>query len=157
NRDKPVEPAVTRPLMVKEALAAVGPPLQIDSLTISNGYVTYRERVVAKPDRGGRRFAAVSLSAKGIANRGQPAGAIRIDAQGDFMNAGMLKVLMTIPISAPDFSLHYSGSLSAMDLTHLDAFLDIAERTRIKSGTAKEAAFEIDVTAGQARGHVWAI
>ena len=70
------------------------------------------------------------------------------------MNAGTLKVLMSIPIASPDFSLHYSGSLSAMDLTRLDAFLDIAERTRIKSGSAQEAAFDIQVTAGQARGHV---
>jgi len=70
------------------------------------------------------------------------------------MNAGTMKVGMTIPIQPPDFSLHYSGSLSAMDLTRLDAFLDIAERTRIKSGSAQEAAFEIDVTAGLARGHV---
>jgi hypothetical protein len=73
------------------------------------------------------------------------------------MNAGTMKVLMTIPITPPDFSLHYSGSLSAMDLTRLDAFLDIAEHIRIKSGSAQEAAFEIDVTAGQARGRVRAI
>jgi len=66
-------------------------------------------------------------------------------------------VLMTIPITPPDFSLHYSGSLSAMDLTRLDAFLDIAEHTRIKSGSAQEAAFEIEVTAGHARGRVRAI
>jgi hypothetical protein len=44
-----------------------------------------------------------------------------------------------------------------MDLTRLDAFLDIAEHTRIKSGSVQEAAFEIDVTAGQARGRVRAI
>ena len=41
-----------------------------------------------------------------------------------------------------------------MDLTRLDAFLDIAEHTRIKSGSAQEAAFDIEVTAGQARGWV---
>ena len=73
------------------------------------------------------------------------------------MNAGTMKVLMSIPIKPPDFSLHYSGSLSAMDLTRLDAFLDLAEHTRIKSGSAQEATFEIDVTAGQAHGRVHAI
>jgi hypothetical protein len=73
------------------------------------------------------------------------------------MDAGTLKVLMSIPITPPDFSLHYSGSLSAMDLTRLDAFLDVAGHTRIKSGRAQEAAFEIDVTAGQASGRVRAI
>ena len=41
-----------------------------------------------------------------------------------------------------------------MDLTRLNAFLEIAEHTRITSGSAQEAAFEINVTAGQARGRV---
>jgi hypothetical protein len=66
-------------------------------------------------------------------------------------------VQMSIPITPADFSLHYSGSLGPMDLTRLDAFLDIAEHTRIKSGSGKEASFAIDVTAGQAHGHVRAI
>jgi hypothetical protein len=154
NRDKPVEPFVKSPLMVHEALAAIRQPLQVDSLSITNGHLTYRERVVAGADPGVLTFGAVSMSVEGIANRGEASAAIRLQAQGDFMNAGVLKVLMTIPITPPDFSFHYSGSLSAMDLTRLNAFLDIAERTRIKSGSAQEAAFDIKVTASQARGRV---
>jgi hypothetical protein len=154
NRDRPVEPFVKRPLMVHEALAAIRQPLQIDSLSITNGHLTYCERVVAGADPGVLTFAAVNMSVEGIANRAKATAAILLRAQGDFMNAGTLKVLMTIPITPPEFSFHYSGSLSAMDLTRLDAFLDIAERTRIKSGSAQEAAFDIDVTAGQARGRV---
>ena len=46
---------------------------------------------------------------------------------------------------------------SALDLTRLNTFLEIAEQTRIKSGSAQEASFEIDVTAGQARGRVRAL
>jgi hypothetical protein len=41
-----------------------------------------------------------------------------------------------------------------MDLTRLNAFIELAECTKIKSGLAKEAAFEIEVTAGLARGRV---
>jgi hypothetical protein len=41
-----------------------------------------------------------------------------------------------------------------MYLTRLSAFLDIAEHVQIKSGKAQSASFDIDVTAGQARGHV---
>jgi hypothetical protein len=154
NRDKPVEPFVKPPLMVHEALAAIRQPLQVDSLSITNGHLTYRERVVAGADPGVLTFATVNISAEGISNQGDASAAILIRAQGDLMNAGVLKVLMSIPITPPDLSLHYSGSLSAMDLTRLDAFLDIAERTRIKSGRAQEAAFDIDVTAGKARGRV---
>ena len=157
NRDKPVEPFVRRPLMVHEALAAIRQPLQVDSLSITNGRLTYRERVVARADPGVLTFGAVSLNVEGIANQGGPAAAVQLQAQGDLMDAATLKVLMSIPIAPPDFSLHYSGSLSAMDLTRLDAFLDIAERTRIKSGSAQEASFDITVTAGLARGHVRAV
>jgi len=143
--------------MVHEALAAIRQPLQVDSLSITNGHLTYCERLVAAAAPGVLTFAAVSMSVKGIANGGEASAAVLVQAQGDLMDAGTLKVQMSIPISPPDFSLHYSGSLSAMDLTRLDAFLDIAEHTRIKSGSAKEASFEIDVTAGQARGSVRAI
>ena len=73
------------------------------------------------------------------------------------MNAGTMKVQMSIPITPSNLSLHYSGSLSAMDLTRLDAFLEIAEHARVKSGSAQEASFEIDVTGGHARGRVRAI
>jgi hypothetical protein len=154
DREKPLGPFVTRPLMVNEALAAIRQPLQVDSLTITNGLLTYRETAVAGADPGVLTFGEVSLSAEGIANRGDASAAIQLRAQGAFMNAGTLKVLLSIPISPPDFSLHYSGSLSAMDLTRLNAFLEIAEQTRIKSGHAQEAEFDIDVADGQARGHV---
>ncbi len=157
NRDKPVEPLVKRPLMLHEALAAVRQPLQVDRLSISNGHLTYRERVVAGAEPGVLTFAGVNISAEGIANRGEASPAILLRAQGALMNAGALKVRMTIPVTSPDFSLHYSGSLSGMDLTRLNAFLGMAEHTRIKSGRAQEAAFEISVTAGQARGRVRAI
>jgi hypothetical protein len=157
SRDKPPKPFVKSPLMVHEALASIRQPLQIDSLTITNGQFRYCERLAVGADPAVLTFGAVSLSVEGIANRGEPAAAIQLRGQGDLMDAGTMKVRMSIPITPSDFSLHYSGSLSAMDLTRLDAFLDIAAHTRIKSGSAQEAAFEIEVTAGQARGRVRAI
>jgi hypothetical protein len=157
NRDKMVEPLGKPPLMVHEALAAIRQPLQVDHLSITNGCLRYCERLVAGADPGVLTVSAVNMSVEGIANRGPATAAILLRGQGDLMDAGRMKVLMTIPITPPDFSFHYSGSLSAMDLTRLDAFLDIAEHTQLKSGTMQEAAFEIDVTAGQARGHVLAV
>jgi hypothetical protein len=157
NRDKAPATLVKSPLMVHEALASLQQQLQIGSLSITNGNFRYCERLAVGADPAVLTFGAVSLSIEGIANRGEAAAAIQLRGQGDLMDAGTMNVLMTIPITSPNFSLHYSGSLNAMDLTRLDAFLEIAEHTRIKSGTAQEAAFEIDVTAGQARGRVRAI
>ena len=99
-------------------------------------------------------FGAVSFSVEGIANRGDATAAVRLQGQGDLMGAGTLKVLMSIPITSPHFSLHYSGSLGAMDLACLSGFLDVSAHTRIKSGRARDVTFEVDVTGGHARGHV---
>jgi hypothetical protein len=157
DREKPVKPLVKPWLMVPEALAAIRQPLQLDSLSVTNGNLRYCERVAAGADPGVLTFSEVNMAAEGIANRGESPAAIQLRAQGGLMDAGRLNVLISIPITSTNLSLHYSGSLSAMDLTRLDAFLDIAEHTRIKSGHAQEAGFEIDVTAGHARGHVRAI
>jgi hypothetical protein len=156
DRDKPVDPAATRPLMVHEAMAVIQPPMRIDSFSISDGHLTYREQVVAGADPGVLTFGAVSLSAAGITNRGDAATSILVRAQGTLMDAGTVNLMMSIPVKPPDFSLRYSGSLSAMDLTRLDAFLANAEHTRIKSGHAQGATFEIEVTGGEARGRVQA-
>ena len=157
NRDKPAKPFVKSPLMVHEALASIRQPLQIDSLNFNNGVFRYCERLAVGADPAVVTFGAVSLSVEGIANRGEPTATVQLRGQGNLMDAGTMRVQMTIPLTSPDFSLHYSGSLSAMDLTRFNAFLDIADHTRIKSGRAQEATFEIEVSAGQARGRVRAI
>ena len=157
NRDKPVGPFVKRPLMAHEALFSIRKLVQVDSLVITNGRLSYAERVVAGAAPGVVTFTAVDMRAEGITNRGKGSVAILLRMQGNLMNAGLLKVLMTIPVNSRDFSLHYSGTLGAMDLTRLDAFLDIAEHIRIKSGSVKELTYKVDVASGRARGHVRAV
>ncbi len=157
NRDKPLEPFVRSPLMLQEALASIRQPLQVGSLNITNGQLKYCERLAIGADPAVLTVGALSLSIEGLANQGDAAAAVQLRGRGELMNAGTLKVSMFIPVTATNFSLHYSGSLNAMDLTSLSAFLDIAEHTRIKSGNAQEAAFDIDVTSGQATGQVSAI
>jgi hypothetical protein len=154
NRDKPLEPNGKPSLMLQEALAAIPQPLQIDSLIITNGRLRYCEQLVAGAAPGVLTISAANLLAEGIANRGAASAAIQLRAQGELMEVGKLNVLMSIPITPPDFSLHYSGSLGPMDMTRLDAFLEVAEHTRIKSGSVQEGTFDIDVAAGQARGRV---
>jgi hypothetical protein len=157
NRDKPPAPFLKSPLMVHEALAAIRQRLQVDRLTLTNGLITYAERALPGAEHAVLTFGAVSGVIEGLDNRGAPAAAVELQAQADLMNAATLKVQMSIPIAPPNLALHYSGSLSAMDLTRLGAFLDLAEYVRVRSGSAQEAAFEIEVVDGQARGRVQAI
>jgi hypothetical protein len=154
DRYKPERPSGPSPLMVNQALAAIRPPLRLDLLSITDGHLTYAEQVAAGAAPGVLTFTALDLRAEDITNRGGASAAIRLKAQGKLMDAGTLKVLMTIPLKSPEVSLHYSGTLSAMDLTSLDAFLDRAEHIRIKSGRADEVAFQVGIIAGQAQGQV---
>ena len=80
NRDKPVDPFLERPLMVHEALTSIRQPLRIDSLSITNGNLTYCERMVAGADPGVLTFGAVSMSVQGIANRGDASTVILLRA-----------------------------------------------------------------------------
>jgi hypothetical protein len=157
NRDKPNDP-VTRPgLMVHEALAKLGKVIALDVLTLTKGQVKYCERRTASGPPGILTIGAVNISAKGLVSRAPPGTAMSIQAEGNLMNAGTMKVAMSLPVVSPDFSLTYSGSLSAMDMTHLNAFLEIAERIRITSCQAKGATFEVRVKAGHATGSVQSI
>ena len=140
--------------MVREALAAIPWRVQIGTLSVTNGRITYCERTAPGASPGVLAFTSVQISVQGIANRAEAPSDIRILAQGGLMDAGLLTVQMTIPAGGPGLSFRYSGSLSPMDLTRLNAFLEPAEHTRIKSGAAGEVVFEIAVAAGEARGHV---
>lgn len=165
DRYKSVGPFVKSPLMVHEALAAIRKPLRIDTLSITDGDVKYSERAVRTDIPGVLTFTEFNLDAVNLANRrdasvanqGEAAAVIRIYGHSKLMDAGVLSVEMEIPVASPDFSYHYFGSLTAMDLTRLNKFLDYAEHTRIKSGQAQMAEFDINVDKGVARGHVHAI
>jgi hypothetical protein len=99
-------------------------------------------------------FENMRVLAEGIANHRDRYAASVIHAQGIFMKAGTMRVLMSIPVASPEFSFQYSGSLSAMDLSALNGFIEIAEQMRIKAGSLEAATFEINVVSGRAGGTV---
>jgi hypothetical protein len=61
---------------------------------------------------------------------------------------------MSIPIASPEFSLQYSGSLSKMDLSALNSFLEVSDQMRIKTGVLEEVTFEVNFASGRANGKV---
>ncbi|MDQ7799161.1 MAG: DUF748 domain-containing protein [Candidatus Edwardsbacteria bacterium] len=152
--EKPSGPFVKSPLMVNQALAAIRLPVRVDSLSITGGWVAYRDRVASGAAPGVLTFTEVDLNAEGITNRGQADDSIVLRAQGKMMDAGLLKMTLAIPAASTDLSFKCSGSLGAMDLTRLGPFLSIVEHYDISSGRVERAEFEIDVASGRARGRV---
>ena len=152
NKDKPDSRDTLGPFMPNEILSSIKETLQVDSLSSINGRLKYCERfdVGAKP--AFITFDNMQVLAEGIANHGGRSAMLIIHAQANLANAGMMKVLMKIPVASPEFSFHYSGSLSKMDLSPLNSMLEISDQMRIKTGVLEEATFDVDVISGRASG-----
>lgn len=157
NKEKPCALDSSRYLMPNEILSSIKKPFKVDSLNIMNGRLNYGERYEAGAKPALITLDSMQVLAEGIANHGDRAAALVVHAQGIFMHAGTMKVLMSIPASSPEFSFQYSGSLSGMDLSALNSFFETAEQIRIKSGVLQSAAYEIHVASGRASGNLRAL
>jgi len=157
NKDKDFPKESPSPLMPNEVLSSIKETLQVDSLSIINGQLKYGERFAVGAKPALITFDSMQVLAEGIANQGDSGAAMVIHAEGTFMKAGTMKVRMSIPVASPEFSYQYSGSLSRMDLSTLNSFLETAEQMRIKVGVLQGATFEINVASGRATGNVRAV
>jgi len=154
NREKPRQPVTAQPPMPHEALAAISKPFRVDRLTLTDGLIKVAARRSADAEPGVLTFSALQIRAKDIANAAAGGQEIELQAETKLMNAGTLTVQMQIPVAPASLAFHYSGKLSAMDLTRLDEYMEGAGRVQIESGRAHEAQFDIDVAEGHARGGV---
>lgn len=152
NMDKPYDKNSRNPQMPNEVLSSMKEIVKVDSLKITNGRLKYSERFAVRATPGVITFDKVNVSGSGIANLSTAPDTARIHANGIFMNSGIMKMNMEIPLTSKNFSLRYSGSLSKMDVTRLNAFIEPGEHHRIKSGTIHSAEYKINVNSGYANG-----
>ncbi|MGD1045144.1 MAG: hypothetical protein ABR936_07440 [Bacteroidota bacterium] len=152
NKFKPDSRDTAGPFMPNEILASIKETLQVDSLSFMNGWLKYGEGFVLGAKPAFVTFDNMQVLAEGIANHGGRDAVLVIHAQAKFVNAGTMKVLMRIPVASPEFSFHYSGSLSKMELSPLNSMLEISDQMRIKSGVLQEATFDVNVVSGRASG-----
>ncbi len=154
NKDKPAARDTSSPPMPNEILSSIEKTIEVDSLHIWNGGLKYGERFVVGSKHAVITLDSMQVSVQGIKNHGDASDTIMISAKGEFMKSAEVNVLMSIPISSPEFSLHYSGTLGKMRLNALNPFVDPAEQVRIKSGSLQAGSFDINVNAGRASGGV---
>jgi hypothetical protein len=152
NKDKPDSRDTSGPFMPNEILSSIKDTLRVDSLSFMNGSLKYGEEFVSGSKPGFVTFDNMQVLAEGIANHCGRNAVLVIQSQAKFMNAGTMKVLMRIPVASPEFSFHYSGSLSKMDLNPINSMLEISDQMRIKTGALQEATFDVNVVSGRASG-----
>lgn len=152
NMDKPYDKNSANPQMPNEFLASMKEIVKVDSLKIINGRLKYSERYAVEATPGVILINKINVSISGVANHTSSPDTAIIHGEGLFMNSGKMKLFMAIPLSSKNFSLQYYGSLSAMDATVLNAFIEPTEHHRIKSGILQSAKFNIEVNSGHASG-----
>lgn len=154
NMDKSFDTKSPSPLMPSEGLDSIKDTIRIASLHVMNSRLNYYESYAADAKAALVTFDKMQLFAEGIVNHTGQHDTIIIHAKTNFMSASTMKLLMFIPLGSPQFSFSYSGSLSRMEVSSLNKFLEIAEHHRIKSGILHEAAFNVNVNSGHATGFV---
>lgn len=152
NMDKLYDKSSPDPLMPNELFSSINKIIKIDSVKVTNGSLKYAERTSIGAQPGVVNFNNVNISIGGIDNSVTKSENAIIVADGIFMNSGTMKVIMKIPLMSEVFSLNYSGSLSRMNVTPLNKFIEANEHQRIKSGILQSASFNIDVASGHATG-----
>jgi hypothetical protein len=157
NKDKPAARDSSTPPMPGQTLSSMNESIHCDTIDIINGSLHYGERFVLGSKPAVITFDNVDVLAEGIANHTLRDTTLVVHAKGKFMKAGTMNLLMSFPVPSPDFSFQYSGSLSKMELSALNLFLEKAEQKRIKSGVLHAATFEIHVALGRASGNVRAV
>ncbi len=154
NKDKPFNKRSPTPLMPSEGLASIKDTIRVASLHVMNSRLNYYERYAAGAKAALVTFDKMQLLAGGIVNHTGQRDTIIIHAKANFMGTNAMKLLMFIPLGSPQFSCSYSGSLSRMEVSSLNKFLEIAEHYRIKSGILHEAAFNVNVNSEHTTGYV---
>ena len=157
NKDKVFAKDTASPPMPNEILSSIKGTLRVDSLSIMNGQLKYCERFAVGSKPALITLDSMHVLAEGIANHGGLGAVMVIHAQGMFMKVGTMNMHMSIPVASPEFSYQYSGSLSSMDLSTLNSFLEPAEQMRVKEGVLQTATFAINVASGRASGAVRAV
>lgn len=157
NRDKSPAGGPPKPLMPNEILTSIKETLQVDSLSIGNASIRYAERFAVGGKHAVITLDGINVSVGGLENVSENRGAAVIRADGRIMKAGKLNLTMAIPLSTPEFSFRYTGSLGPMDVTKFNSYLEPSQHVRLKSGQLQDATFDIEVNSGHATGTVRAI
>jgi hypothetical protein len=133
----------------QQLAAGPGPALLLDSVVVSRGTIVYRER---EPDRerpGHVSFGSVRTTILNLhlPSRGRP---LRIRGRAQLMGAGLLTVLATVPLDAPDFRYELAGRLKGMPVTAFNRFLAENESFEFDDGWIEGITFRQTSRGGRA-------
>jgi hypothetical protein len=156
NKNKRAEPPSAEPLRPQEALVSIDAPLTIDSVSLIDARLNYAERFPHNTRAALLTWDSIAAIATKISNQ-HAEDTMALDARGLFQGNAVMKVAVTLPMTTPDASFRYSGSLTHLPLQDLNPFLVIADQVRLRKGILYRATFDVDVSGNFASGNVRAL
>ena len=138
-----------RPRRTPQQVAArTRSPLRVDTLLVSGGTITYRERKPGRSRPGRVSFDSVQATVHDLDLPAQGA-PLRISARARLMNEGLLTVEATVPLDAPDFRYQLTGRLGGMRAAAFNQFLTVNEDWEFGEGTVDRIDFRQSARAGR--------
>ena len=114
--------------------------LRVDSLLVTGGTITYRERKPETQEPGVVTFEQVraTVLSLDLPSRGKP---LRIEAGARLMGEGVVTARLSAPLDAADFRYELSGRLGRMPATAFNRFLAMNEAFAFDGGSVEEIEF----------------
>lgn len=133
----------------QQVAARPGQVVRLDTVVVSGGAITYRERKPKREQPGVVSFDTVraTILDLDLPSRGKP---LRIAVSARLMNAGLLTVEASVPLDAPDFRYQLSGKLGKMPAKAFNRFLAENEAFQFDDGWAERVEFRQTARRGRA-------
>ena len=131
--------------------------LSVDSVLVRDGEIVYRERRAGHDQPGVMTFArldAVAVNVSHFVGRRTSGDPMTLNARAYLQNVGRLDVRFVVPLDAPQFDMTFRGTLGAMPVTSLNAFVRETFSLRLAKGQVVGINFSATVANGVARGTI---
>jgi hypothetical protein len=137
--------------------ADLGETLSLDSLLVRHGSVVYRKHADGRARPGVftlARITAVATNVRHVAGRSTRADYLTLIARAHVQDTGRLDLRVAVPLDAPGFEMTVTGTLGAMPVSALNAFVEETQAVRIERGLVQGVRFSVVVRNGVATGTI---
>ena len=131
-------------------------PFGIDTLSVIDGEVLYRELDPGKPEPGEVSFTAITATITGFTSRGVAGKSppLRIETHSTLFGMGKLDAYATVPLTSSGFDVVYHGRLGPMPAVALNQFAEKSLPVTIEGGRFEEVTFSVGSKNGHAVGDI---
>ena len=134
------------PPLPRSALRRLLFDLTLDTVSVEDGYIRYREQPLNSNVPGIVRISNLDAVVRNITNDPfleQYWESIEIDASMKLMEEGRITAVFDLPYRSDNGEYYYEGKLDSMDFTSLNDILTPVANIKIRSGYANSANFKV--------------